>query len=382
MRNVPVFKPLLESDEKAAAVESLDLGWLGMGSYVADFEKRLSEVLELDGRYLACLNTGHSALHLALVVAGVGPGDEVISPSFNCVSDFQAILSVGATPVLCDCEDDTLGIDVTKAEALVTERTKAVIAMDYGCAVCDHTAVQAFAARHGLRVVHDAAHSMGGRWQGKMVGSFSDMTMLSFDPVKTITALDAGALIVSSEDELRQIHELRILGMGQPPAVMYQNKRAWTYHVERLGFRYHLLNLHAAIGLRQLDKLDRIAMSRLDVCAYYHERFQGIRGLRLPPIDFKAAVPFIYYLRVLDGERDTFRAFLSERGVDTGIHWQPGHSFALFANCQRGDLSVTERIAEEIVTIPLHSSMDEADRVQVADAVVAYFREGRARRAA
>lgn len=382
MRNVPVFKPLLEAEEKAAAVEALDLGWLGMGSYVADFEKRLSEVLELDGRYLACLNTGHSALHLALVLAGVGPGDEVLTPSFNCVSDFQAILTVGATPVLCDCEDETLGLDVGKAEALITERTKAVIAMDYGCTVCDHAGVQALAARHGLRVVHDAAHSVGGKWQGKMVGSFSDMTMLSFDPVKTITALDGGALIVSSEEELKQVHEMRILGMGQPPAVMYQNKRAWTYHVERLGFRYHLINLHAAIGLRQLDKLDRIVATRLAVCAYYHERFKDITELRVPPIDFEAAAPFIYYLRVPVGEREAFMAFLRSQGVDTGVHWQPGHSFALFAGCRHGDLSVTERVAEEIVTIPLHSEMAEADMVQVADAVVAYFKEGRAKRAA
>jgi dTDP-4-amino-4,6-dideoxygalactose transaminase len=380
MKQVPVFKPLLEQNEREAAVAAIDLGWLGMGSYVAEFEKQLSAYLGLTDRRLAAVNTGHSALHLAMVVANLGPGDEVITPSFNCVSDFQAIMQVGAEPVLCDIRDDNLTIDVAAAERLVTPRTKAVVIMDYGNGLCDFEAVQAFADRHGLRVIHDAAHSMACRHKGRMIGSFSDITMLSFDPVKTVTCLDGGAIIVKSEEELHRIHELRILGMGQPPAVMYQNKRAWTFHVNDIGFRYHMINMHGAIGLGQLAKIDRISASRRATCRYYMDRLSGIPDLRFPRIDLENVTPFIFYVRVPGEERDAFRTYMHEHGVDTGVHWMPGHSFGLLRHCRMDDLTVTRKAAAEIVTLPLHSCMEEAAQAKVADTVVAYFREGRAAR--
>ena len=372
--HVPVFKPLIEREEIDAAVEALEMGWLGMGSYVQKFEDTLASILELDGKYLACVNTGHSALHLALVLAGVSPGDEVVTPSFNCVSDFQAIMTCGAEPVLCDVLDDTLCIDIDSAERMVTERTRAVIVMDYATSQCDHERVQTFAEKHGLRVVHDAAHSFGSSYRGRKVGSFSDMTMLSFDPVKTVTALDAGVLVVSSEEELHRIHELRILGMGQPAAVMYQNKRAWTFHVNDIGYRYHLLNLHAAIGLAQLGKLDRIAETRRATCRSYDDALAGIAALRTPAIDFDNVTPFIYYVRVPAEARDEFRIHLGERGVDTGFHWQPGHHFGLLRHCRMDKVPVSDRAGNEIVTLPLHSAMAREDMEAVVDAVKGFFR--------
>ncbi len=376
MHQVPVFKPLIEQEEIAAAVEALEMGWLGMGSYVQKFEETLASYMGLDCKYLACLNTGHSALHLSLVLAGVGPGDEVVTPSFNCVSDFQAIMTCNAEPVLCDVLDDTLCIDIDSAERMVTARTKAVVIMDYATSQCDHERVQAFAEKHGLRVVHDAAHTFGSSYNGRKVGSFSDMTMLSFDPVKTVTALDAGVLVVSSEEELHRIHELRILGMGQPPAVMYQNKRAWTFHVNDIGYRYHLLNLHAAIGLAQLGKLDRISATRRASCRFYNEQLAGIADLRTPTIDFDNVTPFIYYVRVPAETRDDFRIFLGERGVDTGVHWQPGHHFKLLEHCRMDAIPVSDRAGNEIVTLPLHSEMAADDMEAVVAAVTGFFAGG------
>ncbi len=378
MRQVPVFKPLIEAEEIEACVKALEMGWLGMGSFVNDLEQTLSSYLGLpdSDRHLACVNTGHSALHLALILAGVGPGDEVITPSFNSISDFQAIHTVGAEAVLCEALDETLCIDVASAEELVSPRTKAVLIMDYALSLCDYGRVESFAERHGLRVVHDAAHSFGAMHKGRMVGSFSDLTMLSFDPVKTVTCLDAGALIVRSEADLHRIHELRLLGMGQPPSVMYQNQRAWTFHVDGEGYRYHLLDLHAAMGLAQLAKFDRIADTRRATCRFYLERFAGLPDLRVPEIDFESIVPFIFYVRVPGEIRDDFRAGLAERGVDTGVHWQPGHHFAFLKGSRRGDLAVTEKAGREIVTLPLHSAMAVEDMEAVADAVVGFF-EGR-----
>src|SRR3954449_13127814 len=173
---IPVFAPLLEAEELDAARAALELGWLGMGSYVDEFERELGAVMEAGNRHVAAVSTGHAALHLALLLAGVGPGDEVITPSFNNVADFQAILATGAEPVLCDVDDETLCIDVEKAASLVTKATKAMIATDYACMLCDHRALSDLAERHGVRIVHDAAHSLGSRWEGRAVGSFSDLT--------------------------------------------------------------------------------------------------------------------------------------------------------------------------------------------------------------
>src|SRR3712207_335115 len=172
LAHIPVFAPLLESEELDAAREALELGWLGMGSYVGEFERELAALIEAPDRHVAAVSTGHAALHLGLLLAGVGPGDEVITPSFNNVADFQAILATGAEPVLCDVRDDTLCLDVEKAEELVGPATKAVIATDYACFLCDHDALARLAEREGLRVIHDAAHSLGSRHRGRAVGSF------------------------------------------------------------------------------------------------------------------------------------------------------------------------------------------------------------------
>jgi dTDP-4-amino-4,6-dideoxygalactose transaminase len=377
LEQIPVFAPLLEAEELAAAREALELGWLGMGSYVAEFERELAAVVEARDRSVAGVSTGHAALHLALLVAGVGPGDEVLTPSFNNVADFQAILATGAEPVLCDVDDETLCIDVEKAAVLVTDATKAVIATDYACMLCDHRALSELAEDRGLRVIHDAAHSLGSRYEGKAVGSFSDLTVFSFDPVKTITAIDGGAVVVRTEEELERIHEMRLIGMGQPAEQMYGNRRAWTYDVKQLGFRYHLANLHAAIGLAQLAKLPRIGAARRDACALYDARFADLQEVRTPHADYHDVVPMLYYVRVPAAARDDLRRHLAGLGVDTGIHWQPGHAFTLLRNCRRGDMSVTDRLGGEILTLPLHSEYAADKLERVVAGVRSFFEEHR-----
>jgi dTDP-4-amino-4,6-dideoxygalactose transaminase len=371
--SVPVFKPLIEQDEIAAATGALEMGWLGMGSYVGQFEQAVADYLGCQDRYVAAVSTGHAALHLGMILAGVGPGDEVITPSFNNAADFQAILATGATPVFCDIDDDTLCIDLNKAAEMVTPKTKAIIVMDYDCILCDHEAVSAFADAHGVRVIHDAAHAFGSEYRGRKVGSFSDITMFSFDPVKTITCIDGGILVVRTEEELQAIHELRLVGMCQPAKVMYTNARAWTYDLKRLGYRYHMANMHAAIGLSQLAKIDLIASTRREACRTYNRELRGIEQVRAPNTDFADVTPFLYYIRVPQEDRDSLRAFLADRGVDTGIHWQPGHWFTLLKDCPRGDMTVTDRVGNEVLSLPLHSCMEESTLDRVTEGIRAYF---------
>ncbi|MDD4601160.1 MAG: DegT/DnrJ/EryC1/StrS family aminotransferase [Negativicutes bacterium] len=359
MEFIPVFRPLLGCEEKEACNQVLDIGWLGMGKNVGEFENELQNFIETKDRFVACVSTGHAALHLGLIVAGVGPGDEVITPSFNNIADFQAILATGASPVFCDIENDTLCIDLDKAEKLITPRTKALIVMDYDCVLCDHDRIRDLAEKYNLRVIHDAAHSFGSRYKGKRIGSFSDICMFSFDPVKTLTCIDGGALIVRSEEEIEKIYEMRLVGMGQPPKIMYQNQRAWTYDVRHIGYRYHMANLHAKIGSAQLAKFNEISSSRQFVCKYYNEQFKELEKVVTPKTDFNDITPFLYYIRVPASVREGLREHLRELNIDTGIHWQPGHWFSLFKNCRKGDLSVTDTIGNEILSLPLHSCMND-----------------------
>jgi len=370
---IPVFQPLIEEEEFAAARAALELRWLGMGSYVSQFEDALKQFLGAADRYIAAVSTGHAALHLGLLAAGVGPGDEVITPAFNNVADFQAIVATGADPVFCDLEDRTLCVDLEKAAELVTRRTKAIIVMDYDCVLCDHARVAEFARAHGVRVLHDAAHAFGSKYRGRPVGSFSDICMFSFEPVKTITCIDGGVLVVRSREELEMIHEMRLLGMSQPASLMYQNQRAWTYDVKQIGFRYHMANLHAAIGLAQLSKFDRISETRRAACRFYNEHLRHIPGVRVPETDFQDITPFLYYIRVPASDRDAFRASLKQQGIDTGIHWQPGHWFTLFKKFRHGDLSMTDRVGREIVSLPLHPAMPQSALDRVVECIHSYF---------
>lgn len=370
---IPVFKPLLENDDMKACQEALTMGWLGMGSYVGEFERRLRDFIEASDRHVVAVSTGHAALHLALLLAGVGPGDEVITPSFNNVADLQAIKATGADPVLCDVDPVTLSIDPASAAEVIGPRTKAIIAMDYACHICSHRQLQALAGQHGLRLIHDAAHSFGSSHSKMKVGSFSDITMFSFDPIKTITCIDGGALVVRTEAEAEWLREARLIGMRQPSAVLYRNQRSWTYDVSHIGFRYHLANLHAVLGLSQLNKIERISETRQKSCRYYTERLNDIEELTLPQTDFTDITPFIYYVRVQAARRQEFREHLHAKGVDTGIHWQPGHWFSFFKEARRSDLSVTEQIGREIVTVPLHSAMSGKDTDQVVHAIRSFF---------
>lgn len=375
-----MYQPLVESEELDAAARAMRRGWLGMGRDVEQFELAIERALDAGTRRAAAVSTGGAALHLAMIVAGVGRGDEVILPSLTHLADVQAVLAVGAHPVLCDIDPVTLCIDPARAAQLVSRRTRAIVAMDYGCHLCDYESVEALARDRGLRVIHDAAHSFGSTSSGRPVGTFSDLCIFSFDPVKALSCIDAGVLMVRTEDELHRVRQLRVLGATSPAENLYGHRRSWHYDATECGYRYHLSNVHAAIGLAQLAKLDQIRRTRQHACARYQERLDGIDGLSVPTTDVATLNPFLYYVRVPAPEREAFRSHLAERSIESGVHWQPVHHLSLARTLRRGPLDVCERVAGEIVSLPLHSGMalDVVD--EVCDAVLSYFVSSPARR--
>ena len=370
--NIPVFKPLIDKKTIKAAVKSLEVGWLGMGKSVDEFEKKIKSICKLRNKYVVSVNTGYSAIHTALILMKIKKGDEVITPAFNNIADLQSIISVGGKIVFADI-DKSLCLDPLKLEKLITKKTKAIIVCDYGMGIANHNQIKLIANKYKLRVLHDAAHSFGSVYKKKMIGSFSDITMFSFDPVKTITAIDGGAIIVNTKKERDLAHKIRLMGMGQSSNVMYKNKRAWTYDVETHGYRYHLANLHAAIGISQINDFRLIKKTRINTVKYFNKNIENNPLFEKPILNTKI-VPFIYYLKVKNNLREKFMKYLSQNGIDTGIHWQPGNKFKLFKKIKSDHLIETNKVANEIVTIPLHSNMKLQDQKKITQTINSFFK--------
>ena len=366
---MPVFQPLIGVDTIKAVVDALHAGWLGMGAVTQAFEEGLARFLGLDGRYVLATNTGTSALHLGLLAAGVGPGDEVITPAFNFVADHQAITAAGASPVLCDVDDVALGLDPDKAAALIGPRTKAIVPLHFGGVASRVKELFELAERHGLRVVEDATHAFGTRVEGRAIGSFGDVTCFSFDPVKVITSIDGGAVVVGDSATLERMRHWRFLGIDRETLARYKNSRAWEYDVVSQGFRYHMTNINAAVGLSQLTRAEEFIVSRRQACRLYNRLLAGVAGVRCPATDFEDVSPFIYTVRVPAARREGLIEDLRRRGIATGIHFLPAQDFTYLKNCRRGDLSVTERVTREILTLPLHTHMAPGIVERVAGAI-------------
>jgi dTDP-4-amino-4,6-dideoxygalactose transaminase len=208
---------------------------------------------------------------------------------------------------------------------------------------------------------------------GRRIGSFGDITCFSFDPVKVITSIDGGAVVLPEDADAAEVEQYRFLGIDRDTIERYKNRRAWEYDVVRPGFRYHLTNVLAHVGLSQLDRVDEFIANRRRYCRLYEEHLRGLEGLVTPGSTFDDVSPFIYWVRVRDGRRLAFIEHLKERGVATGIHFMPAHRYTFYRDAPRGELSVTEQVASEIVTLPLHSFMHESDLAYICDAVRTFF---------
>lgn len=372
---IPLYRPYLGQEVKDAAALALDDGWLGLGPLTERFELELERYLELRSqRRVVTTNSCTAAIHLATVIAGAGPGDEVICPAFTYVAGHQAVSATGATIVFCDIEEKTLGADPMSVQALITERTKAIMAVHYAGMPCDLDGIRAVADERGLRVIEDAAHAFGSRHQGARIGSTGDLTCFSFGPVKTITSLEGGAIVTPDPDDVQRLHELRLIGVTADTSARYERNRMWDYDVVRQGYRYHLGAVPAAIGLSQLAMVDTFATNRQRYCRTYDGLLVGTPGIQLMPTDWHDVVPYIYVIRLEDAaNRPGFMQHLKQRGVASGIHFMGAHHYSFYEGNRRDDLSITEAVSAEVVTLPLHPFMSDSTIERVAGAVRSFF---------
>jgi perosamine synthetase len=367
---IPVGRPVLGDRELEAVGEVFASRWLGTGAITEQFERAVSD--HCGGRPCVATNTGTSALHLALETIGIGPGDEVILPSLTYVAAAQAVVAAGARPVLCDVDPQSLNAEVDCLRAAATERTRAVIPVHYRGLASDLDAILEWAGPLGIRVVEDAAHAFGSFLaDGTPVGARGDMTCFSFDPIKSVTAGEGGCIVFNRDEEAARAARMRVLGIDTTAWARFERAQ-WHQDVLENGFRYHMPNFCAAIGLVQLERLEGFRRRKQAVLARYQAAFRGLSCLEMRSFEVSRCCPFLAL--VLLDERERFMDHMREHGVGTGVHYIPAHHFTRFRECAAGSLEVTDRLAEQICSLPLSADQTDEETEQVIDAVMAFER--------
>jgi dTDP-4-amino-4,6-dideoxygalactose transaminase len=354
--------------EKQAVRGVLDRAYLGMGAEVQQFEQALTGFF---GRPVACVVNGTAALHLALQSCGVGAGDEVLVPSLTYLASFQAISATGARPIACEIDARTLTLDWRDAESRLTPHTRAIMPVHYTGGVGDLAGTYAMAKRNSLRVVEDAAHAFGTTVCGNRVGSFGDIACFSFDGIKNITSGEGGCIVTDDPAVLERVRDGRLLGVKKDTDRRYTGERSWEFDVTAQGWRYHMSNIMAAIGIEQLKRFAEFAAVRTARARQYDELLAGKARVTLVLRDFDTVVPHIYVIRIADlTDRKALQARMLSKGVQTGSHYQPNHTLSLYKDATAAALPVTESVYGELLTLPLHADMTAEDVDRVCDALL------------
>ncbi len=355
MEPIPVFRPCYGEEEVEAVRRVLSSGWAGLGPVTLEFERAFARYTGVT--HAVATNSCTAALHLAMIAAGV-EGGEVIAPSLTFVSTNHAILYAGGTPVFADVEEETLTIDPRDVERLITPRTRAIVAMHYGGHPAEMDALRALAEGRGIRIVEDAAHACGASYRGRRAGALGDLACFSFHAVKNLATGEGGMIAFTREEYDARLRRLRWLGIDRSTFDRARAGRAysWSYGVEELGFKCHMNDIPAAIGLAQLAKLDAMNERRRAVAAIYDEALRGLPGIVLPVSRGHVVhARHNYVVRVDPGRRQPLIEHLAERGIAAGVHYIPNHLYALYAEDRRS-LPVTERVWRTLVTLPLFLS--------------------------
>lgn len=359
--SLPLARPEFGTDDLAAVGEVMASGWLGRGPVADRFEEELARLL--GARHVVATSTGTAAIQLALEAVGVRPGDEVVVPSLTFAATYQSVVACGARPVFVDVDPETWCCSPDDVEARMGPATRAVLTVHL-CGFPGHRDELAdVAAERGVAFVEDAAHAVGSglppaNGGARPVGSTGNAVAFSFDPIKSLSCGQGGAVAVGDERTAAEVRRRSDLGLAP---------EGGERHVVGSGHRFAMSDMNAAIGLSQLARFDRTAARRRELLVRYRSALGGMPGVVLPAHDPSLMVPFTLMVRVPAASRAAVRAALAAEGIETGFHYHPGHLQPAFAGS--APLPVTERLAQELVTLPFFPSMrdDEVDRV--ADAL-------------
>jgi dTDP-4-amino-4,6-dideoxygalactose transaminase len=371
MARIRLSRSSVGAEEKEALARVIDSAYLGMGDEVRLFEEEIAAMIG-GGREVVCVATGTAALHMAISCLDIGPGDEVLVPTITYVASFQAVSATGARPVACDVRASDVFLDLKDAERRLTERTKAIMPVHYASGAGALYETYAFAKANNLRVIEDAAHSFGNMRDGAKVGVEGDIVCFSFDGIKNITSGEGGAIVTGDAVLAQRLRDARLLGVEKDTDARYGGRRSWTFDVRHQGFRYHMSNLMAALGRAQLQKLDRFAARRRGLAARYVQAFAGLNGLSTLELDWAQIVPHIFVVRVSDGAREALAKALKAEEIETGFHYLPNHRLSFFKSSYA--LPMAEKLADELLTLPLHAELTDDEQARVITAVTQFFR--------
>lgn len=352
-------------EEKESVLNVLSKGYLGMGEETMLFEKELGEFFQ-NKVSVACVNTGTSALHLAIQACRIGAGDEVIVPSITYVASFQAVSATGAVPIACDIDQRTGWMDAIAVERKMTSRTKALMPVHYASGLGKRKAIFELAKKYNVRVIEDAAHSFGGFDKKTPIGVDGDITCFSFDGIKNITCGEGGAIVSWDRELMDKICDLRLLGVKKDTQNRYSGKRSWDFDVEDQGWRYHMSNINAAIGRAQLRKIHVFGAKRRHVAQLYFKHLQKM-PLDFLDIDYTSSIiPHIFPILVHEKERDPLREFLLENNVETGVHYKPNHVLTKY---KTEDCPQAEEFGRRVLSLPMHVNLEDEDVMRVIDLI-------------
>ncbi|QLE76431.1 aminotransferase class I/II-fold pyridoxal phosphate-dependent enzyme [Streptomyces rectiverticillatus] len=374
-QRIPLSKPTIEDDEIAAVVDVLRSGWLAAGPRAGEFEEAFGELL--GASHAVAVDSATAGLHLVLAALGVGPGHEVIVPSLTWPSTANVVELLGARAVFADVLPGTLLLDPADAARRITPDTRAVIPVHYAGAPADLDALRAVTRDRGITLVHDAAHALGTRYGSEPIGCGTEPAVFSFHPVKNITTAEGGMVTVSDDRLAERLRLLRFHGITKDTWSRHHGTGPVRYEVLEPGWKYTMPDLHAALGIVQLRKLDRFNARRRELAERYGRLLAGSEEIDLPEVPPYAHVHawHLYAVRLrldrLAIERDAFIGALGELGIGAGVHFTPLHLHHHYRSDHRkppGGLPVTEAAGEALVSLPLHPGLsdDEQDRVVAA----------------
>lgn len=349
---IHIAKPLLGQEEKEAVWAVLESGMLAQGPRVAEFEEKFARYCGV--RHAVATSSGTTALHVALLAHHIGPDDEVITTPFTFIASANSVRYVGARPVFVDIDPITFNINPAAVEAAITPRTRAIMPVHLFGLSCDMGALMDIARRHNLVVIEDACQAHGAEFQGQRVGSFGT-GCFSFYPTKNITTAEGGIITTNDDAVADQARLIRQHGMRR------------RYYHDEMGYNFRMTDVHAAIGLAQLPKLEGFNRARIANAAYFNEYLKGVVK-PTTPTGYRH-VFHQYTLRVPDGQRDAMLARLQERGVGCGVYYPvPVHRQRIYddvaCSCPEA-----EKASEEVLSLPVHPGLSQADLEQIVKAV-------------
>lgn len=368
---IPFYKPLTDERDIREVADSIRSGWLTTGPKVGCLEERIAA--RVGARHAVAVNSCTAALHLALAALGIGPGDEVITSPYTFAATGEAILYLGARPVLADIDGRTLNLDPEAAARAVTRRTRAIMPVHIAGLPCDLAALGALARRRRVPIVEDAAHALGTSIGRRPIGAISEMTCFSFYATKNLTTGEGGMVTLDDRRLADRLRRLSLHGLSRDAWKRYTRAGTWRYDVTELGFKYNMTDVAAAIGLAQLSRFDAMQRRRLRLARRYTSRLADEEAFETP-----ATVPgtthawHLYILRLRPGVlrigRDELIEILRTRGVGTSVHFQPLHLHSYYRRTfgyRPGDYPVTERESVRALSLPLYPGLGDGavDRI-------------------